>query len=187
MSLKHAILGFLNYGPRTGYELKTIFDTSVQHFWPADQSQIYRTLTQLEKAGWAEKEIVVQEDRPNRKVFSITETGRRELHQWLLAPITQHDHRNTALVQVFFAGQLPDEEILTIFEGARQQIEGILAAYAQVPAQIKSYEEEVGEPREKFFWHLTLELGFMSMRTQLEWIDSVIARLRSQQVPPLAE
>ena len=47
MSLEYAILGFLNYHPYTGYDLKKIFDTSVRHFWPADQSQIYRTLARL--------------------------------------------------------------------------------------------------------------------------------------------
>jgi len=185
--LKHAILGFLNYAPKTGYELKTIFDTSVQHFWPADQSQIYRTLTQLEKDGWVEKEIVVQEDRPNRKVFSITGAGRDELHHWLVNPITQQDHRNAELIQVFFAGQLQDDEILKIFESAREKFEGILDAYEQIPAQIVPYEEEVDNPREKFFWHLTLELGFMSMHTQLKWINGVIDRLRTQQVPPLSD
>ena len=47
MSLEYAILGFLNYLPLSGYDLKKMFDTSVQHFWPADQSQIYRTLARL--------------------------------------------------------------------------------------------------------------------------------------------
>jgi PadR family transcriptional regulator AphA len=73
MSLEHAILGFLNYGPSSGYDLKKVFDVSVQHFWPADQSQIYRTLSRLEDEGWAEMELVEQEDRPDRKVYHITE------------------------------------------------------------------------------------------------------------------
>ena len=47
MSLKHAILGFLGYTSLSGYDLKKAFDGSVQHFWPADQSQIYRPLAQL--------------------------------------------------------------------------------------------------------------------------------------------
>ena len=45
MSLDHAILGFLNYKPLSGYDLKKVFDSSVRHFWYADQSQIYRTLS----------------------------------------------------------------------------------------------------------------------------------------------
>ncbi len=184
MSLKHAILGFLNYTPKTGYELKNVFDTSVQHFWPADQSQIYRTLTQLEKDGWVEKEIVVQENRPNRKVYSITESGRAELTHWLVTPLTQGDHRSAELIQVFFAGQLTDDEILLMFERAREKLDAILSAYQNVPQQIVPYEEEVGDAREKFFWHLTLELGFISMRAQLEWVNSVIERLQNKQVPP---
>ena len=45
MSLEYVILGFLEVGPKTGYDLKKRFDRSVAGFWPADQSRIYRTLT----------------------------------------------------------------------------------------------------------------------------------------------
>ncbi len=64
MSLEYAILGFLNYHPYTGYDLKKIFDTSVRHFWPADQSQIYRTLARLTEIGFAEMEKVPQNRPP---------------------------------------------------------------------------------------------------------------------------
>ena len=51
MSLEYAILGFLKDHPSSGYDLKKIFDISVRHFWPADQSQIYRTLAQMNNKG----------------------------------------------------------------------------------------------------------------------------------------
>lgn len=44
MGLQHGILGFLNYGPCSGYELAKAFHSSVQFFWPAQTSQIYLTL-----------------------------------------------------------------------------------------------------------------------------------------------
>lgn len=44
MGLQHGILGFLNYGPCSGYELTKAFHSSVQFFWPAQTSQIYLTL-----------------------------------------------------------------------------------------------------------------------------------------------
>ena len=72
MSLEFALLGFLSYHPYTGYDLKKIFDTSIRHFWPADQSQIYRTLARLTSRGLAEMEKIPQEDRPDRKVYHIT-------------------------------------------------------------------------------------------------------------------
>ena len=71
MSLEHAILGFLNYRPLSGYDLKKVFDNSVRHFWPADQSQIYRTLAKLAEWEHVEQEIVRGLDRPDRKEYRI--------------------------------------------------------------------------------------------------------------------
>ena len=184
MSLKHAILGFLQYAPSTGYELKSIFDTSVRHFWPADQAQIYRTLADLTEDGLASMQVVVQEDRPNRKLYSITEAGRDELHRWLSQPALLSDPRSPALVQVFFAGQLSDEQLLAMFEGAAGEFRQVLERYAAVPQDIAAYTTEKVSPREAFCWLLTLELGRRSMQAHLDWAESVIERIQSGQIPP---
>jgi PadR family transcriptional regulator, regulatory protein AphA len=183
MSLKHAILGFLNYHPYSGYDLKKIFDTSVQHFWPADQSQIYRTLSRLTEKSYVEMERVPQEDRPDRKVYHITETGRVEFIQWLSGPPPLDSHRSAHLVQVFFAGQLPNDELLAKFEGFAAIMRAILDQYDQVPENITIYENEITSPREHFFWMLTLENGIYNMRANLEWAESVIERIKAGQVP----
>jgi DNA-binding PadR family transcriptional regulator len=183
MSLKHAILGFLQYKPFSGYDLKKAFDTSVRHFWPADQSQIYRTLSQLAKQGWAEVEVIHQEDRPDRKLFHITEAGRAELRRWLCTPLPHEDHRMAALIQVFFAGQLADEEILPMFERAAEQLRSLLAHYRRIPGGIGEYVEMVDSPREVFFWMLTLESGIKMAEAQLAWLESVIERIQNLEHP----
>ena len=183
MSLEHAILGFLNYHPSTGYDLKKIFDTSVQHFWPADQSQIYRTLTRLTEQGYAEMERVPQEDRPDRKVYHITEAGRAELLSWLSGPPSLSAPRSAALIQVFFTGQLSDEEILAKFESFAAVMRAVLSQYDRVPDQIAPFQEEIPSRREHFFWLLTLENGIRGMRASLEWAESVIERIKNGQVP----
>jgi len=183
MSLKHAILGFLNYNPLSGYDLKGAFDTSVRHFWPADQSQIYRTLAELAEKGWAEMEVIEQDDRPDRKVYHITEAGRQELRQWLAVPLPPGRPRSAALIQVFFAGQLSDEEILAMFEREAEQVREILERYSQVPQQAAAYRESIGSPREWFFWMLTLECGIKSAETHLEWVENVIRRLEREEIP----
>jgi DNA-binding PadR family transcriptional regulator len=184
MSLEHAILGFLNYHPYTGYDLKKIFDTSIRHFWPADQSQIYRTLARLTEQGLAEMEKVPQEDRPDRKVYHITEAGRNEFLRWLSGPPEMDEPRSAPLVQVFFAANLSDEEILAKFEGFAAAMRALLAQYDQVPEKIAPYQREVNSPRENFFWMLTLENGFCTMRANLQWAESVIERLKKGEVPP---
>ena len=183
MSLDYAILGFLNYHPYTGYDLKKIFDTSIRHFWPADQSQIYRTLSRLTENGWAEMEKVPQEDRPDRKVYTITAAGRAELHTWLVNPPAIGESRSAPLIQVFFSGQLTNAEILVKFEGYAAIMRAILSQYDQVEGQLGPFQQEITSPREHFFWLLTLDYGISNMRANLAWAESVITRLKDGQVP----
>ena len=183
MSLEHAILGFLNYGSFSGYDLKKAFDASVQHFWPADQSQIYRTLARLADQGWAEQEVVEQEDRPDRKVYHITGEGRAELRRWLNTPLPRQDTREPTLIQVFFAGQLSNEEILAIFEREAEGVRALLEHYDEVPLAGAEYAEMVGSPREWFCWMLTLECGIANARAYLEWLEGVIERIKNGQIP----
>ncbi len=183
MSLDHAILGFLNYRPYTGYDLKKIFDTSIRHFWPADQSQIYRTLSRLEENGLAEMERIPQEDRPDRKVYHITEAGRAELLRWISGPPPMGETRSAPLIQVFFSGQLSDEEVLSKFEGYAAIMRAVLRQYDQVEGQLEPFQQEIPSPREHFFWLLTLENGLANMRANLAWAESVIERIKNGQVP----
>jgi DNA-binding PadR family transcriptional regulator len=181
--LDFAILGFLNYHPYSGYDLKKIFDTSVRHFWPADQSQIYRTLARLTALHFVEVEKIPQEDRPDRKLYHITPAGREALLMWLAGPPPMGEPRSAALIQVFFAGQLSDEQILAKFEDFANTLHAILAQYERVPEQIEPYEEEIPSPREHFFWLLTLDNGIRSMRASLEWAENVIAQIKAGKVP----
>lgn len=183
MSLEYAALGFLSYQPFSGYDLKKMFDVSVRHFWYADQSQIYRTLARLAEDGLAEVEVVEQTERPDRKVYHITPAGREELRRWLAGPFPTQEPHSAPMVQVFFSGLLTDEEILVKFEAAAGLFRAMLERYNQVPQQIGEYKHLIDSRREEFFWMLTLDLGVRTMQAQLEWAESVIQRLRSQQAP----
>ena len=125
----------------------------------------------------------MQEDRPNRKVYSITETGREELRQWLVAPLPFGDHRNAPLIQVFFAGQLSNAEIIQMYEHVADFIRAGLQQYDQIPQNMEAYSDYVQSPREFFFWMQTLEIGKMMGRTNLEWIENVIEQIKNGEIP----
>lgn len=186
MSLRHALLGFLSYMPQTGYELKNVFDVSVRHFWPADQSQIYRTLGQMYDEELVALELVKQQERPDRKVYSITEAGRDELHRWLTSGPPMQEMRSAPLIQVFFAGQLDNEEALQIFRTGAHIMRMVLEGYTGVTQVIEQVSQRMATERDAFFWALTLESGLVSARAQLEWMEDVIRRLeRGALVSPL--
>jgi DNA-binding PadR family transcriptional regulator len=184
MSLEFAILGFLNQRSYSGYDLKKVFDTSVRHFWPADQSQIYRTLSRMKKDGWVETQVVHQENRPDRKEYSITEQGRTALMDWLATPLQPEENRSADMIQVFFASNLSDKEAVQIFERAEANMQLGLAQYRQISKDPAQYSDFVKSPREFFFMMLTLEVGENMMKSNIEFLQSVIKRFKDGEVPP---
>jgi PadR family transcriptional regulator, regulatory protein AphA len=84
MSLRYGILGLLNREPMTGYNLKKLFDQTLNNVWTASLSQIYRELTILEKDGLVTSEIREQDLRPDKKIYTITEDGKQSFQTWLM-------------------------------------------------------------------------------------------------------
>lgn len=187
MSLDYAILGYLNYHPYTGYDLKKVLDISVNHFWSADQSQIYRTLKRLMQEGRVRMEKVEQTSRPDRKLYSITPGGRSSLLAWLAGPPPLGAAHSGPMVQVFFMGALLDEEVLRQFEGYAKIMRMVLAQYDQVPGHVQTVYSDVRSDRERFFWLLTLDNGIRNMRANLEWAEAAIQKIRNSEIPPHKE
>lgn len=178
MSLKHAILGFLSFQPFTGYDLKKSFDASVRHFWPANQSQIYRTLAQLTQEGFVTQEVMEREGL-DKKVYHITDSGRQELHRWLAEPRAINETREPLLLQVFFGSLISDEEVLNVLRAER---DAAAASFEQLKAIYQAYGDTVKtheNPRGQFLSLLTLEYGILGHQALLDWLASVIQRLET--------
>ncbi len=187
MSLDYAILGFLNYHPYSGYDLKKVLDISVRHFWSADQSQIYRTLARLGAAELVSMETVEQSERPDRKVYHITAKGKTALLDWLAGPPPLGSSHSGPMVQVFFMGELNDDEVLRQFEGYAHIMRMVLSQYENVPTHVEEVYQDVQSPRERFFWLLTLDNGIRNMRANLEWAESAIDKIRRKEIPAKKE
>lgn len=105
MSLQHVLLGLLNQKPLSGYDLNKSLKKFTRYFWEADRSRIYRTLNELCKQEWVTFETIIQESHPNKKIYTITELGRAELHHWLGEPGKNMEEkaRSPLLVQLHFS------------------------------------------------------------------------------------
>lgn len=179
MSLKHAILGFLSVQPLTGYDLKKAFDRSVRHFWPANQSQIYRTLAELDTDGLVEKQVVAREERLDMKIYAITSPGREELRRWLSKPLPIQETREPLLIQVFFAGMLSDAELLPVLEHHIREIEAQLRMFSGLYEASRLQLSDSSPERTTFVSMLTLEYALGSYHQALHWLRSAVARIRA--------
>jgi DNA-binding PadR family transcriptional regulator len=184
MSLKHAILGFLNFQPLSGYDLKKAFDHSVRHFWPANQSQIYRTLAQMTEEGLLEKEVIEREERLDMKIYRISDAGRAELHRWLSTPLPEQDTREPFLIQIFFGGQLSDEELLKLLRHEAHATEERLAVFTMIHRATLANAPSPENARAFFLSMLTLEYGLRSNQVLLEWLNNAIQQIEAKTYSP---
>ncbi|MFB2898063.1 PadR family transcriptional regulator [Aerosakkonemataceae cyanobacterium BLCC-F50] len=178
MSLTYVILGLLQQQERTGYDLKTqCFDDCIAHLWQADQAQIYRTLDKLEAQGWIICRVEIQHERPNRKIYQITETGSKALNQWLRTHQPLPILREPLLVQLYFAAQLPNEAIISLLE---QELEARFQKLAECEAHDLPSLNDLEASREQKMQRLVLELVFQREQTYLNWLHGAIATLQNQ-------
>ena len=178
MSLKHVILGFLSYRSLSGYDLKKAFDRSVNHFWPADQSQIYRTLKQLHKDGLISMEVVPREERLDVKLYAITETGEEALQQWLATPLPPAETRDPFLIKLYFGFMLQDEQVQQLIQAEIDQIDSFLEVYEGVYQSVTGQEQGIEGQRPFFYSMLTLEYGFQANLWYRGWLQSIKERIR---------
>lgn len=182
--LKHGILGLLNYGEMTGYEIREAFQSSLNFFWPAQTSQIYHELEVLEGRGWIEKRAVEQSGRPNKNICSITEEGRAELLRWLSDPAVNTDLRSPVLMKVFFMGELPVSGGLEFFRQLEAECRAAQAALQQTGASIAAYQELVPDRRSAMFWQMTAEFGKRYAEMYLGWLEGCISLLEGMEGRP---
>jgi len=85
-----ALLGFLLQGPQHGYQLHQMISdpAGLGLIWHLKQSQLYALLSKLELDGCVVSTLQNQDPHPPRKVFVLTESGRRVFHDWVTSPVT---------------------------------------------------------------------------------------------------
>jgi len=185
MTLEHAILGFLDRGSMTGYDLKTrCFDEAVGHLWTADQAQVYRTLGRLSDQGLVRSRIVAQRGKPDRRVFTITTRGRTELTAWLHRPVDLSPVRDPLLVQLSLAARLDDPEVLALLERARDgyqtRLDTLRAAQADRPSL-----GHAPDARSEALYDMTLVAAMSAARTAIDWVDDCMEKV-GRGLPPAA-
>lgn len=181
MALEHAILGFLNREPMTGYDLKTrCFDAAAGHVWSADQAQIYRSLERLSSRGLVRSRLVPQRGKPDRRVYSITSRGRGELSAWLRRPETPSNVRDPFLLHLLLAPDLADDQIVDLLSHARGEYQRRLERLrGDSREDLEEWERRTGLARDAELRRMTLAAGMSATRSAIDWIDDCIDRVRA--------
>jgi PadR family transcriptional regulator, regulatory protein AphA len=150
----YIVLGLLwGVGEATPYRLKQIVAGSVGYFWSLQHAQLYTEPERLARGGYVTEER--EEGGRRRKLYRITEKGKRAVRDWRAEPTDAlSELRDLALLKLFF-GADPKRLAAVQLEAHRRQ----LAEYERIREEMP--DEVPRGPR------LALEAGIRGARN---WI-----------------
>jgi DNA-binding PadR family transcriptional regulator len=170
---KYALLGLLSLGPMSGYDIKKFTDISISYFWNENFGHIYPVLKKMEEDGLVTKRVEATEGRPNRNVYSITDSGRDELEKWLSVSPEEHSLRSELLLKIFFGALTSRETIIDMIRGEKERHEKRREALSSIEEMIVANKGDRFEG-DRPFWLLTLSYGKKMSLSVTEWCDEAI-------------
>jgi DNA-binding PadR family transcriptional regulator len=184
MSLKYGLLGLLNYGKMSGYDLDKAFKDSLAFFWQGQTSQIYRELAAMEKSGWISPEIEYQTGRPNKKWYALTAQGKKEFMAWLAASEGAAEDllhvRSSFLMRLFFAGELPPEHAAAMLQDVRSACDKALEDMTAVPGNVEKYQSQIADTERARYWRMVMFFGEGYYKAIAQWADAMLLVLEKQ-------
>jgi len=173
------LLGFLTWGPMSGYDLKKIIDGSVRNFWSESYGQIYPTLKRLLERGLVTRSDESGDGARKRHVYAITDAGRDELQRWLETAPEQQPPRVEILLKLFFGSELGLDGATEYIEMHRAEAVDELQRYAELRPALEAAAANQRAPR---FWLMTLRYGERKAEATLAWCEETLAELAQMQL-----
>jgi DNA-binding PadR family transcriptional regulator len=171
---KFIILGIISMKPASGYDIKKWVEETFSFFWDMSYGQIYPTLESLEKDGLVEKTVAIEEGRPIKHLYEITNTGREELKSWMELPVEEEKCRYEILVK-FFGYLMPTEANIKIIEEFRDKKIKELKILDDYDCSIEDHRRDRPEC---LYPMLTLMMGKHSFKASIAWADEAIELLK---------
>ncbi len=165
MSVPLTLLGLLEREPSHGYDLKRDYDAFFGKDKPLPFGQVYATLARLARDGKAVAGEAEPGSGPDRKRYTITQTGKSEVETWLAEPIPAEPHLQTDLfVKVVLS--------LMLGRPAEEYLDTQRAAHIRRMRELTELKQQGN-----LVDALLADHGLFHLEADLRWIDLTSARL----------
>ncbi|MBD2163726.1 PadR family transcriptional regulator [Calothrix membranacea FACHB-236] len=180
MSLTYAILSVLVSAPSSGYDLAKRFNPSVEgsvgFFWSASFQQIYRELNRLEQKEWLQAASVQQENRPDKRIYTVTALGKQHLCEWIAESEDMAPLKDELLLKLYAGHLVSQQLIIAKLEAHRRQHQQRLAIYQEIQNQYFQNPQELSKTLK--FQYMTLLRGIHYEMGWLAWCDEIMVLLK---------
>jgi DNA-binding PadR family transcriptional regulator len=160
MNSQDVILGILMKEPISGYDIRQKFQNIFSHFFDAGYGTIYPTLAKMENERLIDKKNVVQEGKPNKNVYTVTEEGKKRFYEYLESPVTPDVHRSDLLVRLHFGDLADPATVVKWLTDAKAAMEML---YRQLSANYEKVHSLLSPTQE-----ICIKVGMASYRSAAE-------------------
>ncbi|NOU94626.1 PadR family transcriptional regulator [Paenibacillus sp. LMG 31456] len=165
-TLSYGLLAMLTGGPRTGYELMQ----QIQPLWRAKHSQIYPLLAKLEQSGSVRFVPVAQKEKPDKKIYSITEQGLAELREWIPRTTSEPVKRDELLLKAYCVALTDPFTAKSLIQNRITLYQSKLEKYSQMLAELKNkLDGELSLTSPGFGNYILLQRAVSNSQAELEW------------------
>jgi DNA-binding PadR family transcriptional regulator len=122
----------------------------------------------LQEEGLATVEVVPSTDRPSRKVYSITDSGREVLRGWIDQPAAADAPLKAFVMRLLLADLFPPSGLRAHLGRRRAQVAAHRAALQKIGRALEG-GTDLGE-------QLALDYGLAMATAELAWLEAMLAR-----------
>lgn len=134
----YALLGVLAQGgAMSGYDARAYIEMSISQFWSESFGQIYPALERLRRSRLVRCRADAESPR-SRKVYEITDAGRKTLAEWLAMPPEPERPRSESLLKTFLGDQAAPGVAVGHLRDLAESMERRAAALEQVEASVRA-------------------------------------------------
>ena len=172
MSLKYPVLVALSVEASTGYDLNKRFKESIGFFVKSTHQQIYRELAKLLDKGLVEIRMISQKERPDKKIYSLSSKGRKDLKRWVESPTEMTKSNDPFLVKVFGGHVVGKKTIVDQINAQMNKHQAQLAIYKEIRSRYFANPKQLLKNYQ--FQYLALLRGIHYSNMWINWAKDSI-------------
>jgi DNA-binding PadR family transcriptional regulator len=153
----------------SGYDINRVLKSLGWLVGNPSFGSLYPALHALQEDGWVTVDVDNRERKPSRKVYSITDTGKRNLRQWIDQPAGPNASTKAFVMRLILADSYSYAGLIGQLHQRRAQV----AAHFTTLEQTSTTEDDQRDLGQQ----MALEYGLALANAELAWLDSTLERL----------
>ena len=176
------ILGLLLDGDKSSYDLQKTMEKSTGYFYNASQGSIQPALKKLISNSHVTFSEEYQGERV-KKVYQITDEGKKEFFNWASQAIDLEKPRDPALVKMYFFNYVEQDRKIELVEQYLHEIKSVIATMTMMKQMSQEQIAKLKEPLDtgKIESRMsTLQFGLDYYTFLNEWYEKYLKQLKNE-------